>query len=160
MKTTTIRFGLATSEITRAIKELREHKADLQRKCELLRQRIAEAIAGEAQAGFSGADVAVTVEEQGNVLAVVASGADAVFIEFGAGVTYNGPAGSSPHPKGQELGFTIGSYGKGKGKNETWWFFRDGQFHETAGTRAQMPMYRAVRSVMDKLPALIQEIWG
>lgn len=39
-----------------------------------------------------------------------------LFIEFGAGIHYNGSAGSSPHPKGNEFGYTIGSYGKGLGK--------------------------------------------
>ena len=49
----------------------------------------------------------------------------ACFIEFGTGVKYNGSAGSSKHPKGQELGMTIGSYGEGQGANPDGWYYYD-----------------------------------
>lgn len=47
---------------------------------------------------------------------LIVEGRELLFIEFGAGIHYNGSAGSSPHPKGNEFGYTIGSYGKGLGK--------------------------------------------
>ena len=36
--------------------------------------------------------------------------------EFGSGVYHNGSVGTSPNPYGDDLGLTIGSYGKGHGK--------------------------------------------
>lgn len=98
------------------------------RKTELLRKKVAEQIETLAQNGFNGAivddltedsggarraEVQVSIDERENVSVVIAAGEDAVWVEFGAGVYHNGSAGSSPHPKGSELGFTIGGYGKG-----------------------------------------------
>jgi hypothetical protein len=98
------------------------------------------------------AEVAVTVETTPRGYKVVASGVDAVFVEFGAGVYHNGAVGASPHPKGAELGFTIGSYGKGRGKGRAWGFYGDGgELVITHGTPAQMPLYRAFRDVIDEV---------
>ena len=126
-----IRFSLSESEIDRAIRELNAYKQDLIRKAELLRQRVAEMISNEAQKGFNGAIVSdligdearyphvdVAVETSGKITLVIARNKeadsnDAMWVEFGAGVYHNGSAGSSPHPKGAELGFTIGGYGYG-----------------------------------------------
>lgn len=65
----------------------------------------------------------VETEDESSVL-VIAHGQDAIFIEFGTGVYHNGLG--SPHPKGEELGMTIGSYGKHLGLRRTWSFERDG----------------------------------
>lgn len=45
---------------------------------------------------------------------LIISGSDVAFVEFGTGITFNGSAGSSPHPKGAEMGMLIGEYGKSK----------------------------------------------
>ena len=98
------------------------------------------------------AEVTVTVEPTPRGYKVVASGADAVFVEFGAGVYHNGAVGASPHPKGAELGFTIGSYGKGRGKGRAWGYYGNGgELIITHGTPAQMPLYRALRDVIDEV---------
>ena len=79
-------------------------------------------------------DMSVTIRLQGE---------QAVFVEFGAGVFYNGSPGTSPHPYGVELGYTIGDYGLGLGKNETWEYMEKGKYHITHGTPAAMPLYNA-----------------
>lgn len=108
------------------------------------------------------ADVQVTVENDGDVTVVIASGEEAVFIEFGAGVYYNGGAGTSPHPKGEENGFLIGEYGKGQGKKNVWAL--PGSSHEypilTHGTPAAMPMYHGVQEVLTILVDLAKEVFG
>lgn len=98
-----ISFGLSTSEINRAMKELADYKQEILRKTELLREKVAERLADEAKSGFSGAivdelilkggqtspryaQVDVSVDNRGSVTVVVASGEDAVWVEFGAGV--------------------------------------------------------------------------
>lgn len=172
-----ISFGLSVADIDRAIKELADYKQDIQRKTELLREKVAERLAEEARKGFAGAvvddvilkggvhapkyaQVDVSVDKRGSVTVVVASGEDAVWVEFGAGVYYNGSAGSSPHPHGVELGFTIGSFGKGNGKRQTWGFYEDGELKLSHGTPANMPMSRAVTTVCNEIVSIAKEVFG
>lgn len=66
-------------------------------------------------------------------------GDQATFVEFGAGVHYNGNPLGSPHPWGVELGFTIGGYGMHQGLNDGWSY----NGHYTHGTPAAMPLFYA-----------------
>lgn len=168
-----ISFGLSTSEINRAMKELADYKQEILHKTELLREKVAERLADEAKNGFSGAvvddltrggqrfaQVDVSVDNRGSVTVVVASGEDAVWVEFGAGVYHNGSPGSSPHPYGAELGMTIGGFGKGNGKKEVWGFYEDGELKLTRGTPARMPMVLAVTTVCNDIQAIAKEVFG
>lgn len=172
-----ISFGLSESEINRAIKELAEYKQEILRKTELLREKVAQRLADEARSGFSGAivdeqilkggsaspkyaQVDVSVDNRGSVTVVVAKGEDAVWVEFGAGVYFNGSPGSSPHPRGAELGMTIGGFGKGNGKKETWGFYEDGELKLSRGTPARMPMSRAVTTVCNDIQEIAKEVFG
>ncbi|MFV0552928.1 MAG: hypothetical protein ACK5L6_13560 [Anaerorhabdus sp.] len=170
-----ITIELSEDSINKAIKELEQYKKDIIRKTNILRQRVAEHIANTAQSGFNGAivddllkggaktaQVDVKVDEQDNVSIIIANGEDAIWVEFGAGVYHNGQAGSSPHPKGNELGFTIGGYGKGMGKRDTWVYYEDGDKSRkiyTHGTPATMPMYNAVKQVVDHITAIAREVF-
>lgn len=169
-----IRISLSEKDIDRAIKELEQYKLEIIRKTELLRKKIAERIGTLAQSGFNGAvvddltdesggarraEVQVSIDERENVSVVIAAGEDAVWVEFGAGVYHNGSAGSSPHPKGSELGFTIGGYGKGMGKRKTWGFYEDGELRLTHGAPAVMPMYNAMKTVCDEIASIAKEVF-
>jgi hypothetical protein len=112
------------ASIDAAVKEIRDYADWVKRKTDELRERVAYFIAKDASAVFNTAvaeddlwegaitgSVDVVVEDNGNMTLVIANGTDAVFMEFGAGVYYNGAVGSSPNPLGAVLGFTIGSYG-------------------------------------------------
>lgn len=167
-----IRFGLSAREIDRAIRELEQYKQDIIRKTNLLRERVAERLAELSRDGFAGAvvddllkdgqrtaQVDVSIDQRDNVTLVIARGEDAVWVEFGAGVHYNGSAGTSPHPKGSELGFTIGGYGKGMGKKDVWGFYEDGELRLTHGTPATMPMYNAVKTVCDEIAEIAREVF-
>jgi hypothetical protein len=156
-----IKIGLSTKGINRAIREINKYKTELQSKTEECRKRIAEALKQEIERNFNSAvvddtirggtrqaDVVVKVDDRGTMTVIVAEGEDAVFCEFGAGVYHNGSVGSSPHPYGNELGLTIGSYGKGKGKQQAWGYYDEN--HElviTRGTPASMPMYHAIQTI-------------
>jgi hypothetical protein len=168
-----ISFGLSTSEINRAMKELADYKQEILHKTELLREKVAERLADEAKNEFSGAvvddltrggqrfaQVDVSVDNRGSVTVVVASGEDAVWVEFGAGVYHNGSPGSSPHPHGAELGMTIGGFGKGNGKKEVWGFYEDGELKLTRGTPARMPMALAVTTVCNDIQSIAKEVFG
>lgn len=168
-----IRFRLTEKDIDKAIKELSQYKRELIRKTDSLREKIAEMIALESRQGFAGAmvddilqggsrmaQVDVSLDNRENISVVIANGQDAVWVEFGAGVHYNGAPGTSPHPKGAELGFTIGGFGKGMGNRKTWGFYRDGELQLTHGTPAAMPMYSAVETVCDKISDIAREVFG
>lgn len=152
--------------------QLDAYEKHLKEKTEELRQRAGEEMKRIAQRGFAlaaadtelgmadtPADVQVEVTDDGNVTVVTALGEDAVWAEFGAGVWFNGNAGGSPHPKGEELGMTIGGYGKGNGKKEVWAFMRDGELHLTHGTPASMPMWNACRTVAEMMTAIAEELF-
>jgi len=169
-----IRFGLNTKDINRAIRELQEFKQDFLEKVDTYRKRIAEEIAVNASMLFANSvvddviqgsprrpDVQVTVDERGGISVVVANGEDAVWCEFGAGVYHNGSVGSSPNPFGTDLGLTIGSYGKGHGKQSAWGYYdEDGNLVITRGTPASMPMYNAVQEVARKSVEIAREVFG
>lgn len=172
MKKTVIRFGLSEREIDKAIKELEQYKQELIRKTALLREKVADKIAGLAQSGFNGAivddvlkggvktaQVTVSLSNTDDVSLVIANGEDAVWVEFGAGVYHNGSAGSSPHPEGSELGFTIGGYGKGMGKKEVWGYYEGDELRLTHGTPAIMPMYNAVKTVCNEIADIAREVF-
>lgn len=155
------------------MKELADYKQEILHKTELLREKVAERLADEAKNGFSGAvvddltrggqrfaQVDVSVDNRGSVTVVVASGEDAVWVEFGAGVYHNGSPGSSPHPHGAELGMTIGGFGKGNGKKEVWGFYEDGELKLTRGTPARMPMALAVTTVCNDIQSIAKEVFG
>jgi hypothetical protein len=170
-----IRFGLSVKDINRAIKEVDKFKQDFRKKVDTYRKRIAEELAVQVSLNFGNSivddvirggsprrpDVQVSVTERGNVSVVVADGEDAVWCEFGAGVYHNGSVGSSPNPYGNDLGFTIGSYGKGYGKKQAWGYYdENGELVITRGTPASMPMYNAAQEVMRKSVEIAREVFG
>ena len=166
-----ITFDLSESGIERAIKELKDYKNELDKKCEELRRRVAERIESKAQPGFNGAivddvlkgarsaHVYVSVKDEGDVTLVIAYGNDAVWVEFGAGVYHNGAVGSSPNPYGSELGFTIGSYGT-NGARDIWGFYENGELVLTHGTPAAMPLFHAVQDTIDEIQSIAKEVFG
>ena len=170
-----------SASIDDAIEAIRDYSVWVQHKTDELRERIAELISNQAQAVFNSSvadngfmvingnpvddtrfgEVTVTVQPEGdNTTVIIANGKDAVFMEFGAGVYYNGAVGSSPNPWGTDLGFTIGSYGKGNGRKEVWGYRgEDGEIHLTHGAPASMPLYRAVQSVSRDIARIAREVF-
>ena len=182
----TISFTLDAASIGKAIKELNDYTKDFEQKCKELRKRVAEKIRWSAENGFSQAivsdvilgdadltnDVQVTVSHDESVSIVMASGTQAVFIEYGAGVYHNGGEGMiglSTHPwveDGTETRpFFIGMYGDGKGAHNAWGYYKNGVKSQdnvvvTRGTPAAMPMYRGYMEAINTIGELIQEVFG
>lgn len=169
-----IRFDLSTRGIGQAISELKAYRNDLRRKEEEFLRRFSREVATLAQAGFDAAyldyqvngettpaTVSVDVTSAGGTSFVTAYGEDAIWIEFGAGVYFNGSAGGSPHEWGAKNGFTIGSYGKGMGRKKTWGYYsEDGELILTHGTPATMPMYHALKQACDNIWSIAREVYG
>jgi len=170
------------ASINAAVREIRDYSRWVQRKTDELRERVAELISNQAQAVFNSSvaesgfmvingnpvddtrfgEVTVTVQPEGNnTTVVIANGEDAVFMEFGAGVYYNGPVGTFVNAWGAELGFTIGSYGKGNGRKEVWGYRgEDGEIHLTHGVPASMPLFKAVQSVIRDIVQIAREVFA
>ena len=109
----------------------------------------------------NGSRVSVSVTHQGEYSIVFAEGEEALFIEYGAGVYYNTAPGTSPHPWGQQMGYTIGSYGNGNGKKSAWGFYdKNGDILITHGTPAAMPMYRGVSEAIRAIDEIAREVFG
>lgn len=165
---------LGRQSLTDTIAEIRAYKLDFKRKTERLAERIATEISEAALHNFASAvcndlvsggprpaSVAISVETSGDMRLVIASGEDAVFCEFGAGVTHNGSPGSSPHPNGVTLGMTIGSYGKGFGARRVWGYYDENEgLVLTRGTPASMPMYNAMKDVCGQITTIALEVFA
>lgn len=92
---------------------------------------------------------------------LVVEGKELMFIEFGAGVYYNGSAGSSRHPKGAVNGMVIGSYGNHHGVQKVWGYYDDsGELVLTHGVEAQMPVYKAEMEIMKKYVKVAKRVFG
>ena len=159
-----IKVYLSTRSIDDAVRELKSYDNHLADKTYLFVKRLAEV-------GFS--VVRTNLDTENNTYiklssfenvtkgTLIVEGAEVLFFEFGAGITYNGAAGTSPHPKGEELGYTIGYYGKGKGAQKTWAYYADtGELVITSGTPAQMPVYKASLAMRDQIRVVAREVFG
>lgn len=176
----TFTADLSVKGIDGLIKQLREYEDELKRKTEQLVRELAEAgipviDSNMAKATFtvdsdgvqSGSDpehnTYVKIHTFGDYAeaTLVVEGRELLFIEFGAGVYYNTPVGTSPHPKGGDLGYVIGSYGKGHGAQKIWGYFDDsGALVLTHGTEATMPVYKAELEIRDKYLKVARKVFG
>lgn len=184
MSQTSITTHLSSSSIRSTIAKLRAYKDDLAGRCSEFRSRVADLLVNEVQNGFAGtiveefwpysgkskakvrreASVTVTSQESGDITLVIASGPDAVWVEFGTGVFYNTAVGTSPHPwvSENDLPFRIGTYGWGNGARKVWFYTDEdtGKRMATHGIKAQMPMFHAVSAVSEQIVAIAKEVFG
>lgn len=89
-------------------------------------------------------DVLVDSKIEEKSVTIRAEGGSVLFMEYGAGIHYNG---AEPHPDRPAEVDRIGEYGKGRGKQDSWYFKDDKGVHKTHGTPAHKPMYRAKQSI-------------
>ena len=173
MKSKVIKCTLSERSIDNAIKELTQYKWSLSDKLTKLRNEVGSRLAQLAQRGFDvgiadetieggsvTANVEVHLDPSGDVTVVYTKGEDAVWCEFGSGVYFNGSVGTSPHPKGAELGLTIGSYGEGRGKQQIWCFKDGDDIVWTHGVPASMPMYKAFETVIYEIEDIAKEVFA
>lgn len=166
-----IQIKLATSSINDAIQQLRAYKNELQFKCSIFVQRLAEIGIktidankySRGDADFNDLRTHVWLDEgsDGATATLVIAGRDVAFIEFGAGVHYNGSGGASPNPYGGKLGMTIGSYGKGQGMEDSWRYYdtEQGKFRISFGTEAAMPLAKADQEIRDQVASIAREVF-
>lgn len=167
----TISFNLSPESIQKAIREVEQYKQQIIDRNALFVQRLAEVglpIIDQNMAAAAGDsdpehNTYITVNSFGSYsqATLVVEGNSILFIEFGAGRFYNGEPGSSPHPKGAELGYTIGSYGKGLGKNDFWYYTADtGESVRSYGTESTMPVYKASVEIRQRIRQIAKEVFS
>lgn len=165
MRRRTLKAELNVASIQRTIRELQNRQKWVERKTDELLERLAQVGAQEAtvrfvQAKYDGRkDAYVSVEPTANGWVIRAQGGSVFFIEFGAGVYYNGagnyPGGRPAKVKG------IGEYGLGRGKQPMWGYYDDaGSLVLTRGNPAAMPMYHARREMERSIKTIAQEVFG
>lgn len=162
---------LSSKSIQNAISEVRKYQMELIDKNEVFVRRLTELgipvidqnIAAAQGDSDKNHNTCIKINSFGSYseAKLVVEGSDLLFIEFGSGVHYNGSAGTSPHPKGEEFGYTIGSYGKGQGKNDFWFYYADtGEAVMSHGTEATMPVYRASQEIIRNIRRIAKEVFG
>lgn len=165
-----IKCNLSQKSIQNAISEIRKYQQELsdknrifvQRLCELGIPVIDQNIAAAQGDSDKNHNTYIKINSFGSYsqAQLIVEGRDLLFIEFGAGVHYNGSAGSSPHPKGQEFGYTIGSYGKGQGANDHWFYYADtGESVMSRGTESTMPVYKASVEIIQNIRRIAREVF-
>lgn len=174
-----LKANLSVKSLQALKKQLLDYKAELNSKCDKFVRELAEVgipvvESKVAEAGFaydekgiqSGSDAKHNTYVKVDSLigmskaTLVLEGSEILFIEFGAGVSYNGSVGSSPHPKGAENGFLIGTYGMGHGSQKVWGYYADGgELVLTHGTKATMPMYSASLEIREKVVETARKVF-
>lgn len=160
-----------SKSIQNAIKTIEKYRDDLPKKCDLFVKRLSEigipVINQNIESSSGDSDKShnayIKINSFGSFsqAQLIVEGQDILFIEFGAGIYYNGSAGSSPHPLGEEMGYTIGSYGKGHGKQNTWGYYAEsGELVLTHGTQATMPVYKAGLEMRNQMLKIAREVFG
>lgn len=176
----TITLGLSVKSVEKAIRQLKSYKQWLRNKTTELVKALAEV--GIPVIETNVADASYTFDSKG-----IRSGSNTEhytyvklnnfrklftsksccwgwrnsFIEFGAGVYYNGEAGTSPHPKGQEFGFLIGSYGVGHGVQKVWGYYDEtGALVMTHGVEATMPVLKAYEKIIADYVSVARRVFG
>lgn len=167
-----IPLRLSEQSIKQAIDDLKTYKRDLSRKINLLIDHMVKFGEDYAINQVGHVDSGETLSSirgyrSGNKGVIVAGG-NAIWLEFGTGVRYNGPAGGSPHPQGAELGLTIGEYpgeyyvkhGQSQGASpDGWWYIDDaGRARHTYGIEANMFMWKTARELERVAPELAREV--
>ena len=163
-----ISFELSEQSIDKAIQELAKYKKWVEKKTAELIERLAMVGIYEASVRFRGAwydsdtgnDTQLSVEPIENGYKIIAEGAQVCFVEFGAGVYYNGDE-PYPDPPGRPSNIgKIGTYGQGKGSRSSWGYYdSNGNLQITHGTPAAMPMYHAARKIERELLSIAREVF-
>lgn len=110
--------------------------------------------------GYGGdyGNVDVTSRMTDNGFVIEANGAQVLFMEFGAGITYSGEAYQGERPEGI---VGIGEYGKGRGNREAWGYKNPASktgLTITYGVPALQGMYRAKEHIMHEIEAKVKEL--
>lgn len=156
---------LNPASIDAAVQELRDYAKWVERKAEALAKRLAAYGLTQVRIGYNAAaypqdrHIEVSVESRGeNTYAIVASGRDVLFLEFGAGVRYGGG-----HPLNGDLGMGPGTYpGQTHVPNPGYWWYtgEDGESHYSVGNAPSMVMYLTGMELEREFVRIAREVFA
>lgn len=162
-----ISFKLGSTEIDRAIKELKQYQEELNKKIELFVDsllsegiKVASLRVASTQGDSKLPNVVYDINPQGDIVkaTIAIVGTDVLFVEFGAGIAYNT---GKQHPKADEFGYGPGTYPSehppNRAINPGYWYYTS---HDSVGgnvrkrsigTEATMPIYGAAESMRNAI---------
>lgn len=175
-----ISFGLSVAEVNKAIQEIKTYQNTLNRKCELLCQKLCqEGIQiAKAHIGSSGfgkyihLDSEITTQQAGCKAVFymedtakiksewqtkegvrTAEVSPSLMIEFGSGQKSENPA--------KIPGVGTGTFPGGKHGNEPGWYYMDleGNWHYSTGISPKMPMYYAGKELGEKVLDIARKVF-
>ena len=169
-----IKCNLSVESIDKALKQLANYKKRFLKCQDKLMDELAKlgyetadsAMPPEGSVAYQGGGANLTVSNKDGVITIGLHGQQAVFIEFGSGLEFNGREGTSSHPHGQELGYTIGSWslgpqGAGQIFNPDGWFFYDnGDWVHTWGNPTYMPLGKAEAKLTSDVMTVVRKVFG
>lgn len=170
----TIEFDLSPKSIEGAIHRVELYSKDLEKKTEILVDKLAEEVKANAEREliskangdeqFDTTFDSLAIEKAGKYTRNILAGGDAVWLEFGTGVVANNCAvGDFVHPMpGVYFKINgIGTYGKGKGAQPYGWWYtsKSGESVHTYGIPATMFMYNSAREVRAKIPNIARGLF-
>lgn len=158
-----IKVRLNSKSINEAYKQIETYRREIEQKTREFTEKLAYIGLKEASVRFTTAmydgdnDVKVTLSKTSNGYQIEAEGKAVCFIEFGAGVYYNG---TEPYPKPRPSEISkIGEYGKGKGKQQMWVYNKDDEKFYTHGNPAAMPMWYATKEMEQNILRIAREVF-
>lgn len=167
--------SISITGLDKAIKYFTNYRVTLEQKFDLFSRKLADKgleilntqvgnIDSESLEGTSiDTSMEITKGSDSYTVEIHAKGEKIAFIEFGAGVFFNGPVGSSKHPKGQETGMTIGSYNpqSNNASRNTWVYIDDsGEKVFTHGTPTYAPVYHTSEELEKVVYDIFREVFG
>ena len=177
-----ISMSLSHDSIQNAIKEIRQYKSDLNKKCEELCRRLTDEGIATANSYIAKSPLGKMIVVQSKINPGKAGCKAMVFavgqtletegyapfntllaVEFGSGIFYN----ADGNPKAGELGFGVGTFPDQKHAFEDGWFYPSDEVENgktvwkyTHGVKATMPMYNASKEMREKIVAVAKEVFG
>ena len=176
-----IKCDLSVESIDKAIRQLDRYKKRLEKLNEKLVKELVQKgydvvdgildVVPPSEINYDRPKVRKTklvVTKNGVTASVTLTGEQALAVEFGTGVKFNGPLGTSRNPHGQELGWTIGSgsYGNWEGAQQAdnpdgWWYMdKNGEFQHTYGHIAYQPMTQAELAITSEVINIAKSVYG
>ena len=181
MATKVLKTDLSVKGIQNVIKQIEEYKMDLQRKTELLCERLCAdgILIGQSYIGDSGfgkyihlgseitpqqagckailyMEDTTKIKSEWQTLEGVQSSevSPMLMLEFGSGLKAENPANVP--------GVGTGTFPGGKHGNEPGWYYMDleGNWHYSTGISPKMPMYYTGKELREKVVAIAKDVFG
>ena len=148
------RIKMTLDNIDDVIKQLNDYRSWIDRKCAELVERLCERgveIENE-QCPVDTGDLRESIHSVAEGLAgqIIASSGHAAYVEFGTGIV----GSMSPHPTLPWI-YDINAHGF-----NGWTYFKDGQFHWTAGQPAKPFMHNTAKQLAEEAPKIAKEVFS